>query len=142
MVDMTLSLVTTKTQLNECFSLMSQLRPHLSKAQFIEQVKVQKGEGFQLLQAKCSNGVAGLAGFRINQNLAWGKHLYIDDLVTDKDTRSKGIGFAMLNWLEKHAKTMNCAQIHLDSGVQRFQAHKFYLRSGFVISSHHFAKTL
>ncbi|WP_232283312.1 GNAT family N-acetyltransferase [Paraglaciecola sp. T6c] len=121
---------------------MSQLRPHLSKAQFIEQVKVQKGEGFQLLQAKYSNGIAGLAGFRISQNLAWGKHLYIDDLVTDKDTRSKGIGFAMLNWLEEHAKTKNCAQIHLDSGVQRFQAHKFYLRSGFVISSHHFAKTL
>lgn len=142
MVDLTLSLVTTKTQVNECFSLMRQLRPHLGEAQFIEQVSVQKDDGFQILQAKCSNQVIGLAGFRIGHKLAWDKHLYIDDLVTDEDGRSKGIGFAMLNWLEDHAKTMDCAQIHLDSGVQRFQAHKFYLRSGFVISSHHFAKSL
>ena len=52
MVDLTLSLVATKTQVNECFSLMRQLRPHLGEAQFIEHVSVQKDDGFQILQAK------------------------------------------------------------------------------------------
>jgi len=30
-------------------------------------------------------------------------------------------------------------QLHLDSGVQRYMAHKFYLREGFIIASHHFS---
>jgi len=39
----------------------------------------------------------------------------------------------------KHAHERGCGQVHLDSGVQRFAAHRFYLRNGFDIASHHFS---
>ena len=44
-----------------------------------------------------------------------------------------------MDWLKCHARENECEQIHLDSGVQRFPAHRFYLREGFDIASHHFS---
>ena len=65
--------------------------------------------------------------------------MYIEDLVTDPERRSSGLGRVMMDWLKSHAREHECEQIHLDSGVQRFPAHRFYLREGFNIASHHFS---
>lgn len=45
----------------------------------------------------------------------------------------------LVSWFKSHALATGCEQIHLDSGVQRFAAHRFYLREGFNIASHHFS---
>ena len=65
--------------------------------------------------------------------------MYIEDLVTDSERRSSGLGRVMMDWLKGHAREHGCAQVHLDSGIQRFPAHRFYLREGFNIASHHFS---
>jgi GNAT superfamily N-acetyltransferase len=70
---------------------------------------------------------------------AWGKHMYVDDLVTAERHRSTGAGARMMDWLKSYARAHGCRQLHLDSGVQRFGAHRFYLREGFNIGSHHFS---
>ena len=80
-----------------------------------------------------------IAGFVVGEKLAWGKHIYIDDLVTSADHRSTGVGKVLMEWFRTYAKDNGCTQIHLDSGVQRFAAHRFYLREGFDIASHHFS---
>ncbi len=79
-----------------------------------------------------------LAGFDISEALAWGKHLYVYDLVTDASHRSQGHGEALIEFLKNHALEQGCQLLHLDSGVQRFEAHKFYMHEGFHISSYHF----
>jgi GNAT superfamily N-acetyltransferase len=66
-----------------------------------------------------------VAGYRVGENLAWGKFLYIDDLVTDDSERSRGCGRALLAWLREEAQRQGCAQLHLDSGKQRLDAHRF-----------------
>jgi GNAT superfamily N-acetyltransferase len=81
------------------------------------------------------------AGFVVGTKLAWGKHIYVDDLVTAEGQRSKGAGKMMIDWLKSHALALGCNQLHLDSGVQRFDAHRFYLRERFNIGSHHFSIT-
>ena len=80
-----------------------------------------------------------MAGFSVGEKLAWGKHIYIEDLVTNAKYRSCGVGQFLLDWFKTYARANNCEQIHLDSGVQRFAAHRFYLREGFNIASHHFS---
>jgi GNAT superfamily N-acetyltransferase len=82
-----------------------------------------------------------VAGFVVGTKLAWSKHLYVDDLVTAAQHRSRGAGAKMISWLKAHALELGCQQLHLDSGVQRFEAHRFYLREGFNIGSHHFSIT-
>ncbi len=83
--------------------------------------------------------ILAAAGFNVGEKLAWGKHIYIDDLVTNAQFRSRGVGKFILDWFKTYALEIGCEQIHLDSGVQRFSAHKFYLREGFNIASHHFS---
>jgi hypothetical protein len=50
-----------------------------------------------------------------------------------------GLGGRLLEWLLAHARAQGCVQLHLDSGVQRFGAHRFYLAHRLDITSHHFA---
>lgn len=118
-----------------------QLRPHYEQAGLLAQIRKQKTLGYQLVYVKSAQGILAVAGFQIGEKLAWGKHLYVDDLVTNADRRSSGVGRFLLDWLKTYAREQGCKQLHLDSGVQRFAAHKFYLREGFHISSHHFALT-
>jgi GNAT superfamily N-acetyltransferase len=124
------------------FLVMVELRPHLSESQYLEQVKLQMLEGYQLLIASDKDLVVGVAGFQVNRKLAFGRHIYVDDLVTINIKRSKGVGKAIVNWLIEYAETHECNEIHLDSGVQRFSAHRFYFREKFHICSYHFKVTL
>ncbi|WP_363928505.1 hypothetical protein [Thiobacillus sp. 0-1251] len=39
-----------------------------------------------------TDGVVAVAGFRVGDNFAWGRFLYVDDLVTHPAHRSKGYG--------------------------------------------------
>jgi GNAT superfamily N-acetyltransferase len=86
--------------------------------------------------------VVAVAGYRLGHNLAWGSYLYVDDLVTDAARRSEGHGEQMMDWLVATARAQGCDELHLDSAVQRFGAHRFYLRYGMDITSHHFQTAL
>jgi GNAT superfamily N-acetyltransferase len=133
----------TAAELRAAHPVMAQLRPHLDRPRFVAQVRrQQRARGYRLIAVHVRGRCVALAGFRIAEFLAWGKILYVDDLVTDDALRSRGHGRALLRWLEREAQRNGCAEIHLDSGVQRFGAHRFYLREGFDITSHHFARKL
>ncbi|MCA9244631.1 MAG: GNAT family N-acetyltransferase [Phycisphaerales bacterium] len=123
-----------------CLPVIKELRPHLTtEAEFIARVRRQRAQaGYQLAFARTDEVVA-VGGFRVGEYLAWGMAMYVDDLVTTERGRSHGFGGALLGWLFEHARRMRCDQVHLDSGVQRFGAHRFYLRNGMDITSHHFA---
>jgi GNAT superfamily N-acetyltransferase len=66
----------------------------------------------------------------------------VDDLVTPKDTRSEGHGKRMLGWLTGVARKEGCSTLQLESGVQRYGAHRFYFREGMKISGYHFSMAL
>ena len=132
----------TDQEILACFAVMSQLRTHLQQEKFLATVRAMMAEGFRLAYIKESGSVVAVAGFRIYSNLFMGKHLYVDDLITDEQARSKGHGQALLIWLKQYAKENDCAVLHLDSGVQRHRAHKFYLNQGFDIASYHFSQKL
>ena len=137
----TIKLAGSATQIEQCFPVISQLRPHLAADNFVRRVETQMSAGYQLVYIS-DREIAGVAGFNITTNLAWGKHLYVADLVVDRERRSQGYGEALFNWLIEYAQKQGCQQLHLDSGVQRFAAHRFYFRHKMHISSHHFSLKL
>ena len=116
---------------------MKQLRPDCQPDPFLARVRLQEREGYRLAMLVDENRVAAVAGYRIGHNLAWKKYLYVDDLVTDGSQRSRGYGRQLMDWLARTARDAGCDELHLDSGVQRFAAHRFYLRYGMDITSHH-----
>lgn len=118
---------------------VSILRPHLTLQDYLDGVNDQMASGYRALVICDSDRVAAYAGFRVTHMLAWGRLLYIDDLVTHPDFREKGYGGHLLAWMIDEARRLGCPEVHLDSGHQRFDAHSLYHKMGFRITSHHFS---
>lgn len=124
-----------------------ELRPHVGSAgQMTERVDAQRAGGYRIAAAfdAGEQDAAAVAGFRIAENLAWGRFLYVDDLVTRAVRRGRGHADAVLAWLSDEARRAGCDELHLDSGVgaDREDAHRFYFRHRLRITSYHFARGL
>ena len=125
-----------------CFSVMHELRPHVGREDFLARVRRQMAAGYRIAFLDEDGAVRAAAGYRIVKMLSWGKAMYVDDLVTTEAARGTGCGSRLFDWLVQKARDLGCDQFHLDSGVQRFGAHRFYLHKGMDITSHHFAMML
>ena len=134
--------VTTGAQLRELWPVAAQLRPHLDADRFVTQTLRQFEHGFRATALYVDSAPRAFAGWRVLEMLAVGKHIYVDDLVTDATTRSQGHGKLLLDWLKAEAVRLGCVRLQLDSGTQRKDAHAFYLREGLRIESFHFGIAL
>lgn len=125
-----------------------ELRPALGSPEaLVRQIdERQRPAGYRLAGAFAGGeeDAAAVAGFRVNEFLAWGRHLYVDDLVTATAHRGQGHADRLFAWLEAEARRAGCAQLHLDSGLgeDREDAHRFYFRHGLRIASFHFSREL
>ena len=133
----------TGADILRCFPVMRQLRTHFEdERKFVDQVERQRAGGYRMAFLEDVNEVRAVAGFRISESLFAGRFCYVDDLVTDGSGRSLGFGGALFDWLVAEARAEGCGKLELDSGVQRFAAHRFYLTKRMIISSHHFSLEL
>lgn len=139
---MHIRIATTDVEIADCFPVMRELRPHITENQFLSRIRSQIDSGYRLAFVQVMDSVVAVAGFRIGENLAWGRFLYIDDLVTHSGHRSKGYGAKLLSWLMELAAKEGCQQMHLDSGIQRKDAHRFYEREGMTMASFHFVENV
>lgn len=134
---------TTEPEIRTCYPAMCELRPHLGEEEFVAQVQRQRqNHGYVLVYIAVDGHVMAAAGYRVAEFLAWGKTFYLDDVVTRESARRHGYGGILLDWLIVEADNLGCRQFHLDSGVQRHDAHRLYLGRKMQITSHHFAKVL
>ncbi len=131
-------LAQTDDEIRACFAVMRHLRDLPDAEAFLDRVRTQERSGYRLATLIHEGRPATVAGFRFGENLAWGRHLYVDDLVSLPELRSKGCGAALLSWLADHARSQGAAELHLDSGTQRTGAHRFYEREGLDMTSLHF----
>jgi|SRR5581483_10358438 len=140
---MRIALAETDPDIARCFPVMAQLRPHLVEREFVPRVRAMQGsDHFHLAFVEDGGAVRAVAGYRYENKLVSGKNLYVDDLITDGAQRSRGHGRALLAWLIEQAKQHRCDSFELDSGVQRFDAHRFYFRERMHVSAYHFVRKL
>ena len=64
------------------------------------------------------------------------------DLVVNETVRSQKHGQRIFEWLVEYGGLHGCKELTLDSGVQRFDAHRFYFQQRMKIKSHHFSLDL
>lgn len=134
-----IAIANTPEEISRCYLVMRELRPHFNDSEkFAERVQRQQQEGYLLAFLESEGEVCAVAGYRYLESLFSGKVLYVDDLVTRARDRSLGFGGKLFDWLLEQARQHGCDNLELDSGVQRFDAHRFYLLKRMNISSYHF----
>ena len=132
----------TDDEIQNCYAVMAELRPHLKPDAFLRKVKRQvENSGYKLVYLT-DGEVKAVGGFRISEWLSGGKFLEIEDFVAKNGERSKGYGGELFDWIVDFAKRENCNQIKLVSRVTRFGAHRFYLNKRMNIEAHYFSLNL
>jgi hypothetical protein len=105
----------------KCFCAFAVLRPHLIEANFVEVVRAQAKEGYRIAYIESDSEVVAATGFRVLHFLAWGKVLYIDDLITLPSKKRAGLGGAR-SWIGYLASAncviaTQCTQIVFEQGI-------------------------
>lgn len=139
---MRIQLVESDAEILACFPVMRHLRDVESPEAFLASVRACRESGYRLAFLAEDGAPLAVAGFRFGRNLAWGRYLYVHDLVTLPEARSQGRGAKLLSWLVELARSSGAGQVHLDSGLQRTGAHRFYRREGFEAPGLHFRRVL
>ena len=129
----------TEALLNACYPVMAELRPQISRQEFVPLVeRLAAMSNFKVAFLE-DEGIKAVAGYRVSEWLAGGRYLEIEDLVTASAARSKGYGGALFDWLVADAARTGCRQVRLVSNVRRVDAHRFYLRKGMNQEAHYFS---
>jgi GNAT superfamily N-acetyltransferase len=131
----------SESDLLKCFEVMCELRPTLTSENFLPTLNGFISRGYHLLFIEENNKAVCASGYRFTEHLYWGKAIYIDDLSTLPGNRGKGYAGEILKYIIEIARSNQCNEVHLDSGcgAHRYDAHRLYLKTGFNITSFHFA---
>jgi GNAT superfamily N-acetyltransferase len=116
----------SKQELLLAFPIMKQLRTHLVEETYLNLIEDMKKEGYIMFALYVEEKVVAVAGVIKLTNLYYGKHVWVNDLVTDVNQRSKKYGQMLLSFVNEWAKENSCEVVALSSGLQRVEAHKFY----------------
>lgn len=135
--------IETDEALRACFPVMRELRPHLAGApDFVERVARMRAERYALLAVWEGDAPVALAGYRFQENLIYGRFLYVDDLVVTEQSRGTRHGASLLQALERMARAAGCAKLVLDTGLANALAQRFYFRQGLLTGAMRFSKAL
>jgi GNAT superfamily N-acetyltransferase len=139
----TIKHIETEAELAASFSIMKELRPHLTdQAAYIAQIARQRTQGYRLLAAWRDGVIVGLSGYRLQDNLIYGRFVYVDDLVVTASLHRSGIGESLLQAARQQAANLECRHFVLDTGLHMALAQRFYFRQGLLARGMHFVEPL
>lgn len=142
-IDPALRHLETPEDLRACLPLMRELRPHLSDADdFIQRIGRMQQESYRLLAAVQDGQAVALAGYRYQENLIYGRFMYVDDLVVQDTQRGSRWGARLISALDELARGAGCDKLVLDTGMGNALAQRFYFRQGLLTSAIRFSKPL
>jgi len=116
------------------------LRGDLDDGAFARRLAAAMRQGYRVIAASDGAAMVGALGYRLTDDLRWGRSLFVDDLVVLPDRRGQGIGAALMRAAEETAAAEGCDALRLCSGLDRTAAHRFYEARGMDRVSLHFAK--
>lgn len=112
----TIQLALSDEAVLRCKNILTSIYPHVPQEDetFLFSIRKLQVEGYTLAYIEKEGKAASLVGFRVGENLAWGKYIFIDELATAQEHRHKGLASALIDWLVDYGKTKKCSKIFLD----------------------------
>jgi len=124
------------------FEVMRELREYRTDDELHELYRAGHREGYRVVGLFDDGECRAAAGYRVMTNFVNGTNLYVDDLVTAARWRSHGYGRRLNDYLVETAAREGCGSIQLDSATRRIDAHRFYFRERYAITSFHFGRAV
>jgi len=135
--------IQSKDDLEKCFPLMKELRPHLSIEEFLSIYHdAHQADQYEIAALEKDGQLLALMGYRVMTDFVRGRHLYIDDLVSTEKIRSKGLGAQLLLHAEQIAQHKNCKILRLCTGIENERGVKFYEKNGWTKRAFAYVKKL
>jgi len=123
--------------------LFGQLGYACSPSELTERMNARVNAHNEIFVAEISEAVVGVLVFNtllpVHVPGKWG---VVSALVVDESVRGKGIGAALLAYVELHAKRQGCTHIELSSNESRTEAHAFYESNGFAEKRKRFVRLI
>lgn len=135
--------LTSEEDILATYPLLNQLYTELTYEQYKSYIAELLPLGYRRIVMRDEEGtLAASAGILVGVHFRYGKYLYVNDLITDENHRSLGLGTQLMDWIEAEGRKLGCKNIRLASNVTRTDAHRFYFRDGFKIHGYYFVKEL
>lgn len=132
----------TVAEMLEQLPVVQQLYPDMTKEKYEEMLNDMIPNNYSQLAVFEGEKCIGISGLWFNTKLWTGKYLELDNVIMDKNHRSKGAGKLINQFAEEKAKQSGCKFIVLDAFTENRDAHRFYFRDGYVIRGFHFVKNI
>ncbi|MBT1706820.1 GNAT family N-acetyltransferase [Fulvivirgaceae bacterium PWU5] len=130
--------VKTPTEVQQCWEVVSLLRPHLNKSNWIALAEEMMQQEQYFIDGIFDNDqFVAFAGYRYMTTLHTGNFIYIDDLCTLESHRGKGLASLLLEHVKSIAIANNKDAVALDTDFTNNGAQKVYLKSGFKLAALH-----
>ena len=140
---MTIRELTTDAEFRAAWPVMRELRGHLDESKYLELLAEMRERGYRLIAAHEDDRIVALAGIGRGVNFYFGHYIWVYDLITSEQDRSKGYGLTLLQHVERMARDEGCETLALSSALRRVDAHRFYIdKAAMDKSGYDFVKTL
>ena len=126
MADTEIRELVSETDWKTAFQVVKQLRDTLNEDEYLDYLARMTADGYRLFGLFLGDELVTVAGVNISTNMYHGRHLWISELVTDSEHRSRGFGKKLFEYLVEWAESRRCEKVALPSGLQRADAHRFY----------------
>ena len=132
-----------KEDINNFLPLIQELMGHrLDDAILKERFKEMFDHKYECHGIYVDETLAGVFGLWFATRHYCGKTCEQDHVYIKPEYRSMGLGKQVFKWIYNYAKEKGCETAELNSYVENYPSHKFYLNENYVIKGYHFLKTL
>ena len=121
----------SSAEIRALYPIMREARPALDEKAYLERTQAARKFGYRMFRGLYQGRIVAAIGLRLNADLFWGHHLYLDDLAVAADLRGMRIGEAMMRFAEAEARVQGCKYVRLTNGLKGLDAHRFYERIGY-----------
>lgn len=133
----------SEADLRRAHAVMHELRTDLDEDAYMALLGEMVPQGYRLIALEVDGDISALAGIARRVNFYYRRYIWIYDLVTSEVARSQGYGLQLLRHIEELARAEGCDTVALSSGLQRTDAHRFYLdKANYTKASYSFVKNL
>ena len=140
--EITLKELTSIEEMLQTFDLLKILYPDFTNEKYTELLEEIIPHNYKQLAAYHNDKIVGVSGFWIATKIWSGKYLELDNVIIERDYRSKGIGDQFVKYLKQKATDEKCNMMACDVYTDNFKAHKFYMNQGFIPRGFHFINVM